>query len=56
MIRRMRIADCITKTTDTHSQYVILTVSPLQQWLQERPSLLRYIYIACLVEFQQVRS
>ena len=34
--------------TDTHSEYVILTAFPLQQ-LHERPSILRYTYIACLV-------
>jgi hypothetical protein len=31
--RRMRIACCIPKATDTHSEYVILTAFPLQQWL-----------------------
>jgi hypothetical protein len=49
MIRRMCIADCISKTTDTHLEYAILTAFLLQQWLQERPSLLRYVNIACLV-------
>ena len=33
----------------THSEYVILIVFPLQQWLQERSLMLRYEYIACLV-------
>ena len=37
IIRRMRIACLITKTTDTHPEHVIL-----QQWLQERVSMLRY--------------
>ena len=32
----------------THSQYVII-VFPLQQWLHERTSMLRYMYTACLV-------
>jgi len=32
---RMRIACWITKVTNTHSQYVMLIVLPLQQWLQE---------------------
>ena len=40
-IRRMRIARCITKA-NTHSQSAILTALPLQQWLQEHGSLLRY--------------
>ena len=50
-IWRMRIACWITKTTDTHSEYVIgvLIASPLQQWLHERTSILRYTDIACLV-------
>jgi hypothetical protein len=48
-IRRMLIACWITKATNTHSQYVILIAIPLQQWLQERASMLRYTYIACLV-------
>jgi len=39
---RMRFACCITKATDRHSEYVILFPFPLQQWLHERTSLLRY--------------
>ena len=39
---RMRIACCIPKATNTHSQYVILIAFPLQQWLQERASVFRY--------------
>jgi hypothetical protein len=49
MIWCMRFACWITKATDTHSQYVILTASPWQQWLRERPLMLRYTYNACLV-------
>ena len=45
----MRKQCCVTKTTDTHSEYVILIAFALQQWLHERASLLRYTYIACLV-------
>ena len=48
-VRRMRIACCIPKATNTHSQYVILIALPLQQWLRERASVLRYTHIACLV-------
>jgi hypothetical protein len=33
-IWRMRIALWIPKATNTHSEYVILIVFPLQQWLQ----------------------
>ena len=44
-IWRMRIACWIPKATNTHSQYVILVASPLQQRFQERASMLRYTYI-----------
>jgi hypothetical protein len=33
--------------TNTHSQYLIPIAVPLQQWLHESPSMLRYTYIAC---------
>jgi len=45
----MRIACWISKTKNTHSEYVILIAFPLQQWLHERALMLRYTYIACLV-------
>jgi hypothetical protein len=45
----MRTACRIAKATNTHSQYVILIVFPLQQWLYERASLLRCTYIARLL-------
>jgi hypothetical protein len=50
-IWRMRIACWITKATDTstHTGSVIPIASPLQQWLQEQYSLLRYAYIVDLV-------
>jgi hypothetical protein len=48
-IWRMRFACWITKAIHTHTKYVILIAFPLQQWLQERVSLLRYTYIACLI-------
>jgi len=56
MIGRMRIADWITKATDPHLEYVILTAFPQQRWLQERPSVLRCTYVVCLAEFQQMRT
>jgi len=37
------------KATNAHLEYVILVAFPLQQWLNERASMLRYMYIACLV-------
>jgi hypothetical protein len=50
-ILRMRIARCIPKATDTHTEYVILIAFPLQQWLHERASMLRYTHISCLISF-----
>jgi hypothetical protein len=46
---RMRVACWIPKATDTHSEYVIITAFPLQHCLQERDSMLRCTYMACLV-------
>ena len=51
-IWRMRITCWIPKITNTHSEYVKLIAFPLQQWLQERASMLPYKYIACLVSNQ----
>ena len=48
-IWRMRIACWITKATNTPSEYVIFIVFPLQQWLHERTSMLRYMHITCIV-------
>jgi len=45
----MGIACWIPKATDTHAECAILIAFPLQQWLLERASMLRYTYIACLV-------
>jgi hypothetical protein len=45
----MRIACWINKATNTHTGFVIFIAFPLQQWLQERASLLRYTYIASRV-------
>ena len=50
-IWRMLIACWIRKATNTHSEYVILIAFPLQQWLHESASVLRYTYSACLVSF-----
>jgi len=48
-IWRMRNVCCVPKATNTHSEYVIILAFPLQQWLHERASMLRYTYSACLV-------
>jgi len=45
----MRNAVWMPKATDIHSEYVTRIASPLQQWLLVRVSMLRYMYIACLV-------
>jgi hypothetical protein len=44
IIRRMRYACWVTKATDIHSEYEILTALPLQQWLRERATMLRDTY------------
>ena len=49
VIWRMPIACWIPKATNIPSEYVILIAFPLQQWLHERPSMLCYTYIACLL-------
>jgi hypothetical protein len=42
---RMHIACWITKVTDTHSEYVILIASPLQQWFRKHILMLCSTYI-----------
>ena len=49
-VRRMRIACWIPRATNTHTGCVMLIAFPPQQWLHERPSVLCYTYIACLVQ------
>jgi hypothetical protein len=46
---RMRIACCVPKAADRHSEYVTHIAFPQQQWLHERSSLLHYRYTACIV-------
>ena len=41
---RKRIVCWINKATDRHSERVIITALPHQQWLHESVSLLRYTY------------
>ena len=49
-IRHVRLVRCITKATNTHSEYVILFSFPPQQRLHGRASVLCYThYTACLV-------
>ena len=47
-----RFAWWIDKAINTHSDYVIFTPFPPQQWLRERASILRYTYIDCLVKIK----
>jgi hypothetical protein len=50
-------AHCMLPTaTYTHSEPVIRIVFPLQQWLHERASVLRYTYIDSLVEIDTVKT
>ena len=54
-IWRMR-SDCwIARATDTHLEYVIIIVFPLQQWLQEHALVLRYTCIGCLLQISVVK-
>ena len=53
-IWRMHLACWIPKATYTHTRCVILTAFPLQQWLHERTSMLRYTYIARVYFFSVV--
>jgi len=49
IIEHVCLAWWIIKATNTHSEYAILIAFPLQQWLHECASVLRYMYIARLV-------
>ena len=48
-IWRVGISCLIPKSTNTHSEYVLLIAFPLQQQLHERASTLHCTYTACLV-------
>ena len=48
-IWHMRITSWIPKAINTRAQYILLIAFPLQQWLRERASMLRYTYIDCIV-------
>jgi hypothetical protein len=51
IIWRMRFACWITKATNTHSEYVILTSFPLQQRLHDCTSMSRYTCILMLLRW-----
>jgi len=42
-----RQACSVPKDTNTYSEYVGVIAFPLQQWMHESVSVLRYAYIAC---------
>jgi len=48
-IWRMLIACWIPTVIKAHSEFVILVGFPLQQWLNERASMLRYTYSTRIV-------
>ena len=52
-IWRMRITCRITKATNTNSEYVIRIDFPLQKWLHENFSMLRYRHIAPTFHFEE---
>ena len=47
--RNMHIACWIIKVTNTHSEYTLLTVFPLQQRLRQSAAVVCYTYVASLV-------
>ena len=51
----MRIACWMPKTTDTHSEYVIVIVFQLQKLLKERASELRHKHVTCVIWIYQRR-
>ena len=52
-VDNVKHAHCMldTDAINTPSGYVIIIAFPLQQWLQERASVLRYRNIACLAYY-----
>jgi hypothetical protein len=49
IIWRMHAECCITKATNTHPEYVILTAFPRQQWLHQCAPMFCYTCIAWFV-------
>ena len=50
-MRRIRIACWSTKVTNTHLECVLLIALPLQHWLNERVSMLRYATLPVLLQY-----
>ena len=53
-IRRTRFVCWITKATDTHSDYVILTAFSMPAWINEHTSMSRYTYSVNLVIYWHI--
>ena len=51
IIRRMPVQSWIKKAKNTQIKYMIVIAFPWQQWLCDRASVLRFMYIACVVLF-----
>jgi hypothetical protein len=51
---KMRFARWITKTTNKHSEYIILIAFPRKPLLRERSSALRYAYTDYFLTFHVV--
>jgi hypothetical protein len=49
----VRLACWIPKAANINSEYVILIALSRKQWVCERPSVLRYTYVPCLVSVQR---
>jgi hypothetical protein len=45
---RMRIACCVPKASNTHSEVIIFIAYPRQQWLHGRALMLHYTQLYCL--------
>ena len=54
-IWNMLITCLVPKATNTHPSHVKLIPFPLQQLLHERASILRYMYVDCLVKYRWKR-
>jgi len=52
----MHITCWTPKSTNTHSEYIILIAFPLHRWLHERASVVRYTYIACLATVETLKD
>ena len=55
-IWRKRIASCITKTTSTHSEYVIFTAFPRQHWFHKHPKYYVILTLHVLLFFKWQQS